>query len=179
MKEIALHILDIANNSVRAGATHIELSLVEEGETLTFTVKDNGCGMSADFLARVCDPFTTTRTTRKVGLGIPLLMLAARQTGGDVTISSHTGEGHGTELSATFYLHHIDCMPLGNMVDTVLTLIQGAPTVDWTYTHSKNGKCVSLSTAAIRQALGDDIPLDTPDVLLWIRSSLEEEYQLI
>jgi len=177
MKEISLHILDIAQNSVRAGATLIGISLVEDGNRLTFTVKDNGCGMSPELLRSVTDPFTTTRTTRKVGLGIPLLLLAARQTGGDVRLTSSTGERHGTELTAWFHLDHIDCMPLGDMTETIVTLIQGAPDIDWIYTHTGNGHHVSLSTSGIRAVLGDGISLSDPEILQWIRSSLAEEYQ--
>lgn len=177
MKEISLHILDIAQNSVRAGATRIEISLVEENKRLTFTVKDNGCGMSAELLSSVTDPFTTTRTTRKVGLGIPLLILAARQTGGDVRISSQTGECHGTVLSALFCTDHIDCMPLGDMTETIVTLIQGAPDIDWIYTHTGDGYDVSLSAPDIRAVLGDGISLADPEILQWIRASLSAEYK--
>ena len=177
MKEISLHILDIAQNSVRAGATRIEITLIEEGSDLSFTIRDNGCGMSTELLASVTDPFTTTRTTRKVGLGIPLLILAARQTGGEVGISSQTGEHHGTVLTARFCLDHIDCMPLGDMAETIVTLIQGAPDIDWIYTHTGDGYNVSLSTPDIRAVLGDGISLGDPEILQWIRSSLSAEYQ--
>lgn len=177
MKEISLHILDIAQNSVRAGATRIVISLVEKDSSLTFTVEDDGCGMPAELLASVTDPFTTTRTTRKVGLGIPLLIMAARQTGGEVSISSQTGEHHGTVLTARFCLDHIDCMPLGDMTETVVTLIQGAPDIDWVYSHVGGGYHVSLSTPDIRAVLGNGISLADPEILQWIRSSLSAEYQ--
>ena len=179
MKEISLHILDIVKNSVRAKATLIEISVSEVDATLTFTVKDNGCGMDEEMLAAVKNPFTTTRTTRKVGLGIPLLTLAAQQTGGDVDIISNTGENSGTTLSATFRTDHIDCMPLGNMVDTICTLIQGSPAVDFIFSHRKGNGNVYLSTVEMREILGGDIPLDNPEIFLWIKETLTEEYALL
>lgn len=177
MQEISLHILDIAKNSVRAGASLISLSLFEDDEWLTFEIKDNGCGMSEEMLETVKNPFTTTRTTRKVGLGIPLLTLTATQTGGKVDIVSSTGENHGTTLSASFCKTHIDCVPLGNMVDTLCTLIQGDPQIDYLYTHEKKGKTVSLSTLDIKAVLGEDISLAHPEIMLWMKQSLTEEYQ--
>ena len=177
MQEISLHILDIAKNSVRANATLIEIYLVEDKQWLTFTIKDNGKGMTQEMLETVTNPFTTTRTTRKVGLGIPLLTLTASQTGGTVELSSHTGEGHGTTISASFCKTHIDCVPLGNMVETVCTLIQGDPQIDFIYTHEKEGKTVSLSTLDMKAILGEDISLAQPEILLWMKQSLTEEYQ--
>ena len=110
MKEIALHILDIAQNSISAKATLVELTLSETPEAITFTIVDNGRGMSPELLAQVSDPFTTTRTTRKMGLGIPLLRMAVEQTGGSLTIDST--EGVGTTVTAQFRPAHIDCPPV-------------------------------------------------------------------
>ena len=177
MQEISLHILDIAKNSVRAQASLIRLSLREDDDWLSFEIEDNGCGMSPEMLETVKNPFTTTRTTRKVGLGIPLLTLTATQTGGKVDIFSSIGEKHGTSIKASFCKSHIDCVPLGNMVETLCTLIQGNPEIDLIYTHERKGKTVSLSTADIRAVLGDDISLAHPEILLWIKQSLIEEYQ--
>ena len=125
MKELSLHILDIAQNSIAAGAKHVDLT-VEEGEgLLRITVADDGRGMSPEFLASVTDPFTTTRTTRKVGLGLPLLRLAAEQTGGELRVESQLGVG--TTVTATFHADHIDCPPLGDTASTVSLLAQGLP----------------------------------------------------
>ena len=109
MKDLSLHILDIAQNSITAGARHLDLTLTEEAGQIAFTVTDDGCGMSRALLEQVSDPFTTTRTTRKMGLGIPLLRMAAEQTGGSVEITST--EGAGTTLRAVFNAAHIDCSP--------------------------------------------------------------------
>ena len=137
MKELSLNILDIAQNSVKAGADNIEIVLSETEDTFEFSVKDDGCGMSEEFLKNVSDPFCTTRTTRNVGLGIPLLKLASEQTGGEVKIDSVSEKvdsvNHGTLISALFYKNHFDFTPLGDIVSTVTTLIQGQPDIHWIF----------------------------------------------
>ena len=126
MKEIALHLLDIVQNSVRAGASHVDIRfLLGTDGVLEMGVKDDGCGMSPELLARVRSPFTTTRTTRKVGLGIPLLMQNAMQTGGRVDIESE--EGKGTDIAAFFDTSSIDCLPLGDLASTMASIIMGSP----------------------------------------------------
>ena len=180
MDELSLYVLDITMNSVRAGATDIAISLIEQGPWLDFTVKDNGCGMTAEQLARLADPFFTTRTTRKVGLGIPFLKMLAEMTGGGVEISSvheSVGEHHGTETHARFGREHIDFIPLGNMTDTVVTLIQGSPEIDFTYLHRTEQGEVTLSTRELREVLGEEISLGEPEVLSWIGSYLQEQYE--
>ena len=112
MKEIALHILDIAQNSITAGADRLEIALTEENGAISLTIADDGRGMSPELLATVSDPFTTTRTTRKMGLGLPLLRLAAEQTGGSLTIESTLGAG--TTVRALFRGDHIDCPPVAS-----------------------------------------------------------------
>ena len=127
MKELSLNILDIAKNSVEAGAMLIGIRLEENADTLTLAITDNGCGMSREMLEGVVDPFCTTRTTRKVGMGIPLLKLACEQTGGAVTITSRHAseysETHGTQVVATFDKNHIDFTPIGDIVGSKTTLI--------------------------------------------------------
>ena len=181
MKELSLHILDITKNSVSAGAAHIRLSLTEtEDHVLTIVIADNGRGMSPEFLARVTDPFTTTRTTRKVGMGIPLLMLAAEQTGGSVTIVSRHEEDHpddhGTVVTATFFTDHIDFTPIGDLVSTMETLIMGSPEIDFIFLHDMNGQTVELDTRQLREVLGE-VPLDSYEVIQWIGDFLREQYQ--
>ena len=126
MKELSLNILDIAENSVKAGATLITVSLTQAGNVLTIDITDDGCGMDAETVRRVTDPFYTTRTTRRVGLGLPLLKLEAEQTGGTLTVTSRTAaqcpDGHGTTVRATFHTDHIDCMPLGDVTATLVRL---------------------------------------------------------
>lgn len=176
MKELSLNILDIAMNSVKAGAKDVEISLTENGNLLTLKIADNGCGMDGEQLKAVTDPFFTTRTTRRVGMGIPLLKLAAEQTGGTFDISSSVApENHGTVTTAEFYTDHIDFAPIGDVVSTVVTLIQGSPAIHWHFSHTGNGREIDLDTAEIVAVLGD-VPLDNPDVLTWIRQSLTEEY---
>ncbi len=176
MKELSLNILDIAENSVRANATLVEISLSETECTLTIVIRDNGCGMTEETVKRLTDPFFTTRTTRSIGLGIPLYKLAAEQTGGSLSIESATDDiRHGTVVTALFYTNHLDCAPLGDIVSTLLTLIQGSEHIDFSFSHSTPQGLVELDTRKLREILGD-IPLSTPDVLLWIRENLTDQY---
>ena len=181
MKELSLNILDIVQNSISAEASLIEILLAETDETLRITIKDDGRGMSPEFLATVMDPFSTTRKTRKVGMGIPLFKLAAEQTGGELTLSSKTREmspeDHGTVISAFFHKDHMDFTPLGDVVSTLVSLIQGCPDVDILFEHSlPGGDLVHLDTREMREALGDEIPLNSFEVLEWARESLNEQY---
>jgi hypothetical protein len=126
------------------------------------------------------NPFYTTRTTRKVGMGVPLLMLAAEQTGGGVTIESRHEEAcphdHGTVVTATFFTDHIDFTPLGDMVSTMETLIMGSPEIDFTFVHDANGHRVELDTRQLREVLGE-VPLDSYEIIQWIGDFLREQYQ--
>ena len=180
MKELSLNILDIAQNSIRAEATLIEILVDETETTLKLTIRDNGYGMSEDFLKTVVDPFSTTRTTRKVGMGIPLLKLAAEQTGGTLTIRSTERaadpEHCGTEISATFDKTHLDFTPLGDVVSTITLLIRGSAQTDFLFRHTLPDRTVELDTREIRKVLGDEVPLDEYEVLAWIRDMLTEQY---
>ena len=181
MKELSLNILDITQNSISAGATHITIALTEEENgRLTLVIADNGCGMTEEVLRRVSDPFYTTRTTRKVGMGISLLTLAAEQTGGTVTINSvHESVdpvGHGTTLTATFDTKSIDFPPLGDMVETLSVIIQGHPEIDYSFRHITPARTVSLETSELREVLGEDVSLAEYEVMQWIESSLREQY---
>jgi hypothetical protein len=173
MKEIALHALDIIQNSLAAEASRLEVTLDIQGEAITLTVADNGRGMSPALLERVSDPFTTTRTTRKMGLGIPLLRMAAEQTGGWIRIESTLGVG--TTLTARFYASHIDCPPVGDMGETICLVIQGAPELELFYTHRVDGRVFQFDTAQVRAQLGQDVSLALPEVTLWIREYLQEQ----
>ncbi|MBQ8684392.1 MAG: sensor histidine kinase [Clostridia bacterium] len=181
MKELSLNILDITENSVKAGATLTHIELVETADTLTVTITDDGCGMTEETVRRVTDPFYTTRTTRPVGLGLPLLRMAAEQTGGSVTVESRHRDAHpdnhGTRVTAVFHHRHIDCPPLGDVVSTVITLIQGHPDTDFRFTHTRpTGDPVELDTRQLRQVL-EDVPLDSFEVLQWIKGFLDEQYE--
>ncbi len=178
MKELSLNILDVTKNSVTAGASRIDLSLTEDSEgRLTIEIADNGRGMSPEFLAQVTDPFTTTRTTRKVGMGLPLYRLAAEQTGGRLDIRSAVGVG--TTVTAVFHRRHMDCPPLGDLAGTVALLIQGSPEVEFTYRHTTPRGTAELSTREMREVLGEDVSLAEPEVYAWMRGYLSEQEALV
>lgn len=160
MKEIALHMLDIAQNSIRAGAAEIRLTLSESlrTDTLTLTVEDNGKGMERETVVQATDPFFTSRTTRKVGLGLPLLKMNADLAGGGMTIDSKPG--CGTTVSATFIYSHPDRPPLGDISGTVALLIISNPTINIIYTHHCDEEQWSISTMEIKEELGDDALTD-------------------
>ncbi|MBQ2848086.1 MAG: sensor histidine kinase [Clostridia bacterium] len=182
MKELSLNILDIAKNSVKAKAENILIKLEETDETLTLTIRDDGCGMSEETVRNVMNPFYTTRTTRNVGLGIPLLKLAAEQTGGNIEITSacekDSPENHGTTVTAVFFKNHLDFTPLGDVISSVTVLIQGSPDIDWQFVHSLNGENIELNTKELREILGD-VPLDNYEVIKWIEDYLKEAYESV
>ncbi len=174
MKELSLHLLDVAKNSVSAGAAHISVTLEEDGEgRLTVIIADDGRGMSPEFLAQVTDPFTTTRTTRKVGLGLPLYRLTAEQTGGSLAIQSEVGRG--TTVTAVFFRRHLDCPPMGDLSGTIAMLIQGSPDVAWTFRHTTPKGEASLSTDELHEILGDGVSLAEPEIFAWICADLAEQ----
>ena len=179
MKELSLNILDIAQNSIKANAAHVEIRLTQQGDWLTIQITDDGVGMSPEFAAEAANPCTTTRTTRKVGMGLPLFKMAAEQTGGTFSLSSRQakseGEAHGTVVTATFDTAHVDCEPLGDVTETILTLIQGNPDLSLTYVYETSAGETRLSTDEMRQMLGDEVPLNSPEVLEWARGYLNAE----
>ena len=178
MKELSLNVLDIAKNSVKAGADSIAICLSLDGEgVLSLTVTDNGCGMTEDVLHRVTDPFYTTRTTRKVGLGLPLLRLAAEQTGGHLSIRSSTAPAdHGTELCAVFHADHIDCAPIGDMPSSICALVAGSPDIHWHFSDCTPSGEVTLDTDELHAVLGENISLAEPEIQMWMREYLAEQY---
>lgn len=181
MKELSLNILDLAVNSVNAKADRIEIAIEETYNTLLLTMKDNGCGMTQETLLKVTDPFYTTRTTRKVGLGLPFLKQAAMQTGGYMEITSKTEQDspeHGTAVIALFYKNHLDFTPLGDIISTITTLISGYHNLRIIFSHITPDLNVRLDTNDIKKTLGADIPLSEPEVLNWIKSWLKEQYGL-
>lgn len=180
MKELSLNILDVAENSVKANASLIEILLTEIDNRLIITIKDDGCGMKKEILEGVTNPFYTTRTTRKVGLGLPLLKMAAEQTGGNMDIKSVSEEDnrevHGTTVTAEFYTDHIDFTPLGDVISTIVTLIQGHPEFDFLFVHKKTDREVTLDTRELRSVL-EGVPLNSYDVIKWIKDYLKEQYE--
>ena len=173
MRELSLNVLDIVQNSISAKATVIEIELLEhiEKDLLEINIFDNGKGMTEEQVKSVIDPFFTTRTTRKVGLGIPLFKMAAEMSGGWLDIKSEVGKG--TRVYTSYGYSNVDRMPVGDMNGTVSMLIRMNPDIDFVYTHSINEKSYVLDTRELREQL-DDAPLDTPDVIEWIEEYLKE-----
>lgn len=180
MREIALHLLDITENSVAANAQLITVWVDEDLYTdrLTIQITDDGKGMDAETAHRVLDPFVTSRSTRKVGLGLPLLKAAAESCNGGLWIASVPGKG--TQVKVAFQHSHIDRIPLGDVGGTILTLVVAHPELHWrleyTATDAK-GHVLSpfiFDDAPVKEALGNDVPLSQPDVLAYLRSTLEE-----
>ena len=173
MNELSLHILDICQNSIKADATRIEIQIMEDitANLFQITIHDNGKGMSKETLSQVADPFFTTRTTRKVGLGISLFQMAAEMAGGGLIIESE--EGKGTSLTATFAHDHIDRAPLGRIEDILLILLLNEAGIDIVYKHVYNQNEFILDTREIRSVLGD-VPLHDHDVVLWIKQHIQQ-----
>lgn len=173
MRELSLHILDIAENCVTAKADLVRISIHENTHTdkFSFSVSDNGKGMDEDMLQKVTDPFVTTRTTRKVGLGIPLLKAAAESCNGGLTINSMVNKG--TKISCWFQRSHIDRMPLGDIVNTVTMLIIGYPDVHWIFRYEFNDAMFEFDDEFFKSELGD-ISLSEPSIITFLRDHLKE-----
>ncbi|RJP60118.1 MAG: ATP-binding protein [Deltaproteobacteria bacterium] len=173
MLELSLHILDIVENSTRAGAKTVYITIIEDTirDVLSVEIKDDGSGMSQDILEKVSDPFYTTKTVRKVGLGIPMLVQAAEGTDGKFRIESKGGEG--TIVAAEFKFSHIDRQPLGDIISTLVTLIAGNTDVDFIYRHQHNDRVFILDTRDVKREI-EDVPINHPDILLFIRQHIEE-----
>lgn len=178
MRELSLNVMDVTQNSISAKASLIEISQKQTGESLVISIRDNGCGMTAEQVESVTNPFFTTRTTRSIGLGIPLFKMACEQTGGKFSIESEKGKG--TYVSAEFIVSHIDMTPVGDLNEIILLLIIGNPDIDFVYIHEIDGKSFTLDTRELREVLGDDVPLSNSEVGVWIRENLaESEAELI
>lgn len=173
MRELSLNILDIAQNSIAAEAQLITVEVIEDTrlKTLAVNIIDNGKGMSDEQLMSVRDPFFTTRTTRKVGMGIPLFKLAAEQTGGCFSINSALGKG--TSVSAVFKTDSVDFTPLGDMCSTVVMLVTMNTDREFIYRHKIDENEFVFDTREVKQILGD-VPLDEPEITAWLREYIEE-----
>ncbi len=168
--------LDIAQNSVKAKATRIDISLDEKPGVSVIVIRDNGCGMSQEQLQNVTDPFFTSRTTRSVGLGIPFFKMAAEQTGGGFDITSQLGVG--TVVTATFNTDHIDALPMGNMADTLYTLISCNEDIDFYYTHKSPKGEFTTDTVQLREIL-DGVPLSEASIANFLREYFKENIEEI
>lgn len=178
MQDLSLHLLDIAQNSIRAKASVIKITIKEDLKANKFSmmIEDNGTGMSAALTRQVTDPFVTTRTTRKVGLGLPLLKQNCIMSGGALEINSE--EGKGTVVTAVMQYDHIDRLPIGDMASSMCVLIQANPTVDFIYTHYYNDQVFILSTREIKETL-EDVPINEPEIAAWLRRYIAENLQAI
>ena len=173
MRELSLNVLDIAQNSVSAAASLIEIAVCENRRTheLLLGIYDNDKGMTAEQLAAVRDPFFTTRTTRKVGMGVPLFKMAAEMTGGSLSIESEVGVG--TRVEALFHTDHVDFTPLGDMTDTVVMLITMNLHIDFVYRVTVDDEMFKLDTRELKGILGD-VPLNDPGIARWIKDYINE-----
>ena len=173
MRDLSLHLLDLAQNSIKAGASLVTIRMtVDEAGWLTFCLADDGCGMSPELLARVTSPFATTRTTRKVGLGIPMMMENAQRAGGDMHIESQVGVG--TTMVVTYDTRNIDALPLGDLAGTILSLIITNPDRPDFLFEGKTPKGEgAFDTRQVREVLAG-VPLSEPAVVAWMKEALEE-----
>ena len=174
MRELADNILDIAQNSISAGAalTEITVSVSHEENLVSLVFKDDGCGMPPEFVKAVTEPFTTTRKTRKVGLGLPLLNMTASMTGGEFLIESEVGKG--TRVCVSFGLDHIDRPPLGDVAGAWFTLVFMNPDTDFLFVYEVDGKRFEFDTRVIRETV-DPLPLNEPEIAAWIRECIATE----
>ncbi|WP_321279214.1 ATP-binding protein [Marinifilum fragile] len=173
MKDLSMHIMDIIQNSVRAEASLVELKITEsqKEDLFSISIKDNGFGMSEEILAKAIDPFFTTRTTRKVGLGLSLLKQNAEMTGGKMEISSKVGVG--TELKATFSHKHLDRPALGDIAGTMVLLVGANPEMDFVYTHITDGGEYIFDTKEVKEVL-DDMPVSDPNIMRYLKEMIKE-----
>ena len=176
MKNLALHILDIVQNSIRAEASLVDIYLYQSKKknTVELVIKDDGKGMSQEMLKKVTDPYITSRKERKVGLGISLLKQNAEQANGSFSISS--GEGRGTMLNATFQLDHLDTPPLGDVIDTIVILTTGNPKVDFIYSHITDQGEYTYDSRKVKEVL-EDVPIYDSQVATFLRDMLRENIE--
>lgn len=174
MRELSDNIMDIAQNSISAGATLTEVyvTVSHADDRITFVFRDNGCGMKEEMVKTVLEPFTTSRKTRKVGLGLPLLKQTAEMTGGDVTIQSAVGVG--TVVTATFGLGHIDRPPMGDVAGAWFSLVVMNPDTDFLFTYDVDGKTFTFDTRIIRETVAP-LPLNQMEIAGWIKDCLSTE----
>lgn len=173
MKELSMHIMDITQNSVRADAKHITIEVTEDiiNNIFSFSIEDDGKGMSKDFLESVRDPFKTSRTTRKVGLGIPFLQQTCNQCGGELILEST--EGKGTYLKAVMEYDNIDRPPMGDLENSIFLLIVMNPGIIFKYSYIYNSEKYELDMAEVYEVLGD-VSLETPEISEWLKENIRE-----
>jgi anti-sigma regulatory factor (Ser/Thr protein kinase) len=171
MRELSLNILDITQNSISAGAKNIVISVNAKDNFLTISIEDDGKGMTKEFLSKVTDPFTTTRTTRRVGMGLPFLRQEAEAAGGGLQIESEPGKG--TKVTAKFLIDSIDRLPMGDLAETIASLILTSPDIDYTLRYSVENRSYVFETSEFRKLL-DGIPIGSPEIVTYIKELLTE-----
>ncbi|MDP4289824.1 MAG: ATP-binding protein [Bacteroidota bacterium] len=173
MKDLSLHILDIVQNSITANASFIEISIEESHKANKYIlkIKDNGKGMSPEMAEKVTDPYVTSRTTRKVGLGLPLLKMNAERTGGQLEIISE--EGKGTEVVAVFILNNIDRLPLGDIAGTIVLLASANPTIEFVYSHIVDGERYIFDTREVKEAL-NEVSINDIHIFKYLKEMINE-----
>ena len=178
MRDLSLHLLDIIQNSVSAGADRISVTIgaYTSQNLLEMIITDNGCGMSEEFLERATDPFATTRTTRKIGMGLPLLKSSAQRTSGSLEIKS--SESKGTRVRACFSISHLDRPPLGNITETMIILIASNPEIDYELVIKNDKDEFRIDTSEIKDKLGE-VPITHLDVITWIKGNIDEAVKTI
>ena len=178
MQDLSLHILDIVQNSIRAHANEIHICIEEMPSInqLILSIEDNGSGMPKQLAKQITDPFVTTRTLRRVGLGIPLLKQNCENSEGELSIDSE--QGKGTIVKATMAYQHIDRVPLGDVVSTLITLIQGNPKINFIYNYQYEEKSFVFETAEVKKILGN-VAIDNLDILAWLKEYLEQNMKSV
>ncbi len=173
MREISLHILDLIQNSIEAEATSVKLEIIEDivNDRMIIRVSDNGRGMNEKMRQLVIDPFITTRTTRRIGLGLPLMDMSTKRCDGYLDINSIPGQG--TVIEAMYRHSHYDRPPMGNLPETIKSILVANPELQFFYSHTFNDQSLSVSSQEIADIL-DGIPLTQPDVLIWLDGYLSE-----
>lgn len=172
MEDLSLHLLDIAENSVNAGASRVKITVIEDAaaDLLLLEVEDNGRGMSEEECTRALDPFYSTRQTRRIGLGLPFLQEACRASGGDLTLTSAPQKG--TKVRASFRLSHIDLKPMGDLALTLVTLIAGHPEIEWVYYHRRDDAEFEFNSRQFQESY-PEIVINHPEVLNAIRNYID------
>ncbi len=173
MREISLHILDIAQNSISANATEITIRIIEalESDLLEVTIGDNGIGMEQDLLENICDPFCTTRKTRRVGMGISLFKAAAEGCDGSFNVTTILNKG--TKVVAAFRYSHIDRAPVGDIVETLISLIASNPTIDFIFEYKIENNSFEFKTREAREIL-NGVDINNHEVIMWLIEYLNE-----
>ncbi len=174
MKDLSLHILDIVQNAIKADATAIEIIIKNSNNKIYISIADNGTGIAPEILTNIYDPYTTSRTTRNVGLGIPLFKQNAERTGGYLHINSEVGKG--TKLVALFLQDNIDCLPFGDVSGVLALLVNANPDINFKYTHIVNNNTYIFDTMEVKEVLGDT-PINSNEIHMFIKEMIKENIE--